>query len=402
MSRAVAITGMGVVSPIGQNVPAFWSSLVEGRSGIRDITRFDTAGFAFSRAGEVRDFQFPASLAGEGGVPDLATQFMLVASNEAMKDAGLDAPGGNRETGVVFSTNFGGLLSGERFLEERAQGQPGAATLFGEYAFQRSADRAAAVWNLGGPRAVLSLSCSSGTSAIGYGLDLIRAGRARAVLTGGYDALSRFAWSGLSCLRTMTRGEVRPFDKTRDGTIFSEGAGALVLEDLDRARARGARIYAQALGHGFNNNAFHMTAPDKDGAGSVAVMRMALADAGIPPEEIDHVNTHGTGTPYNDRSETEAIKAVLGPRARAITITANKSVTGHLMGAAGSAEAIASVLTIRDGVIPPTIHYAEPDPDCDLDCVPNVKRAAAVRTVLSNSAGIGGCNAAVIFRRYDG
>ena len=196
----------------------------------------------------------------------------------------------------------------------------------------------------------------------------------------------------------MTKDVVRPFDKNRAGTLFSEGAGALLLETEESARARGARIYAEVAGAGVNNNAFHMTAPSKEGAGSAAVMRAALADAGLRPEEVDHINAHGTGTKPNDVTETQAIKAVFGPHAYAMPITSIKSSAGHLMGAAGSIEAIASILSIRDGTIPPTTNYRDPDPECDLPLVANVKKEAAVRCVLSNSAGIGGCNAAVIFR----
>jgi 3-oxoacyl-(acyl-carrier-protein) synthase len=219
------------------------------------------------------------------------------------------------------------------------------------------------------------------------------------VLTGGYDALSRFAWSGLSALRTMSRDAVRPFDLKRDGTIFSEGAAALLLEDAEAARRRGARVYAEVAGYGANNNAFHMTAPAREGAGSAAVMRMALADAGMTPEAIDHVNAHGTGTKPNDVTETQAIKAVFGAHAREMPITSIKSSIGHMLGAAGSIEAVASILSLRDGVIPPTTNVRDADPECDLPCVTNVKRSLPLRSVLSNSAGIGGCNAAVIFRR---
>ncbi len=397
--RLVAVTGLGIISPVGLTVSAFWDSLLEGRSGIGPLTRFDTSGFAFTRAGEVRGFRLPEAVASQAHAADLGTQFMLAASLEALHDAHLETPVEREPVGIVFSSNFGGMLSGERFLEQRMSGHPRSSGLFREFVFQKSADWAAQGLGLAGPRAVLSLSCSSGAHALACGADWIRAGRVSLVLTGGYDTISRFAWSGLSCLRTMTRGEVRPFDRTRDGTIFSEGAAALVLEELEHAKARGARMHALLLGHGHNNNAFHMTAPDRGGAGLALAMRMALADASITPEEVDHINTHGTGTPHNDRAETEAIKAVFGPRAHSIPITANKSIIGHMMGAAGSAEAIAAILTLRDGIIPPTIHYAEPDPECDLDCVPNIKRAVPVQTVLTNSSGIGGCNAVVVFRK---
>lgn len=400
MTRVV-VTGMGVVSPLGNDVARVWAALLRGDCGIRALTRFDTKDFAFSQGGEVTDL--PPLPPGLPAAPvDLATQFVLAAAAEAMQDARLTADSRTAvETGVVLATNFGGCLSGERCLTATAAGTPVAAADFAEAGFQRAADHVAAAWNLRGPRAVLSLSCASGTAALGWGMELIRAGRAKIVLTGGFDALSRFAWSGLGALRTMSKTAVRPFDAKRDGTIFSEGAGVLIIEDLDHALARGATIYAELAGHAENNNAFHMTAPAKEGAGSAAVMRAALADAGLPPTAIDHINAHGTGTGPNDVTETEAIKAVFGAHAGRMPITSIKSMIGHMMGAAGSVEAIASVLSIRDGVVPPTTNYAVPDPACDLDVVTNTKRTVALQTVLSNSAGIGGCNAAVIFRRFE-
>jgi 3-oxoacyl-(acyl-carrier-protein) synthase len=391
---------MGVVSPLGSGVQRVWDALCRGESGIRDITRFDTKDFAYSRGGEIHDFVLPPALAEAGANADLATQFMLAAANEAVHDAAEAGRGPDpAETAVVLSTNFGGIRSGEKVIADllgKATAQPADFT---ESLFQTCIDRVAGQWRFGGPRFMLSLSCASGTAAIGCGMDLIRHGHAKAVLTGGYDLLSRFAWSGLSALRTMDKDAVRPFDKNRAGTIFSEGAAALLIEDADCARRRGARAYAEAAGYGANNNAFHMTAPAKEGAGSAAVMRMALADAGMRPEDIDHLNAHGTGTKPNDVTETQAIKAVFGAHAARMPLTSIKSSIGHMMGAAGSIEAIASILSIRDGVIPPTTNYRDRDPECDLPCVTNVKREMAIRSVLSNSAGIGGCNAAVIFRK---
>ena len=401
MTRIV-VTGMGVVSPLGIGVPRVWEALCAGESCIREITRFDMKDFAYTRGGEIHDFALSAECAGAGANADLATQFMLAAAAEAMRDGGL-APdaSGQRDTGVVLATNFGGICAGEKVMADVAGKGQAQAGDFAEFLFQSCTDRVAAQWRCGGPRTMLSLSCASGTAAIGYAVDLIRCGHAKAVLAGGYDALSRFAWSGLSALRTMSKDAVRPFDKNRAGTLFSEGAGALLIEDEEFARQRGARIYAEVAGYGVNNNAFHMTAPSKEGAGSAAVMRMALKDAGMQPDEIDHINAHGTGTKPNDVTETQAIKAVFGAHAYAMPITSIKSTAGHMMGAAGSVEAIASILSIRDGVIPPTTNYRDPDPECDLPCVTNVKRAMSLRTVLSNSAGIGGCNAAVIFRKVE-
>ncbi len=391
----IVITGMGAVTPIGLDVEAFWSALCRGETGIRPVTRFDVKDMMFNRGGEIADFKLPAGLGAEAEQADLAVRFMLAAAAEAVKQAGLDTPGFHPETGVVLSTNFGAVASAEEALAKPAAAGPA----FGGLSFQSGVDLLARIWRFTGPAQAISLSCASGTAALGIGADLIRAGRAKVVVTGGYDALSRFAWSGLSVLRTMSKDAVRPFDKNRDGTIFSDGAGALVLEEYEHAVQRGAPILAELAGYGLNNNAFHMTAPAKEGAGSAAVMQMALADAGMKPEEVDHINAHGTGTKPNDVTETQAIKAVFGAHAAAMPVTSIKGATGHLMGAAGSIEAIASVLTLRDGVIPPTMNFREADPECDLDYVFNASRKAPVRVVLSNSAGIGGCNAAVILRK---
>ena len=395
----IVVTGMGMVSPVGSGVPAFWSAVCRGVCGIRDITRFDAHLFPFTRAGEITDFSLPPELGLNPAEFDLATQFMLTAAAEALRESGLPATAGP-DTGVVLSTNFGGTLGSEKAMAATVGKGDAAAQDYHEALFQTAADHTARLLGLTGPRCVLSLSCASGTAALAYGADLIRAGRAQAVLTGGYDVLSRFAWSGLSVLRTMSKDAVRPFDKNRNGTIFSEGAGALVIEELEHARRRGATILAEVAGYATNNNAFHMTAPAKLGAGTAAVLQAALADAGMSPGEIGHINAHGTGTQPNDVTETQAIKTVFGESARRIPITSIKGTTGHLMGASGSAEAIASILTMRDGVIPPTIHFQTPDPECDLDYVFNEARQMAVDSVLSNSAGIGGCNAAVLFKRW--
>jgi 3-oxoacyl-(acyl-carrier-protein) synthase len=386
---------MGAVTPIGLSVDAFWPALCRGDTGIRDITRFDTKDWMFTRAGEISDFHLAPELAAAYPGVDLATQFMLTAAREAIRDAALDGKGDQPDVGVVLSTNFGGVSAAEDMLAPARSSGRGLP----ELSFQTGVDRVAGFWHLTGPGMALSLSCASGGTALAVGADLIRAGRAKAVLTGGYDAISRFAWSGLSVLRTMSKDAVRPFDKNRDGTIFSDGAGALIVEEYEHARRRGARIHAELVGYGLNNNAFHMTAPAKEGAGSAAVMRMALADAGLGQEAVDHINAHGTGTKPNDVTETQAIKAVFGAHAARMPVTSIKGVIGHMMGAAGSVEAIASILSMRDGVIPPTTNYRDPDPECDLDYVVNRSRTMALGTVLSNSAGIGGCNAAVILRK---
>lgn len=398
--RRVAVTGMGVVSPVGTGLDAFWKSLCEGKYGIGPLTRLDVSAFDARQGGEAKDFRCPESLLEGGAGMDLATRFVMVAAHEALNQAGLDAGAlEGSSAGVVLATNFGGAESWEKALWDEGMTPEAAGRAFSEFSFQQAADHVARFWGMTGPRVALSLSCASGTGAIGYGLDLIRTGRADVVVAGGYDALTRFCWAGLTALRTMTKDKIRPFDRTRAGTLFSEGAGVLVLEEMGHAQGRGAQPAAEVLGHGMNNNAFHMTASDKEGGGLRQVMEMALRDAGVRPEEVDHVNAHGTGTKQNDVSETHAIKAVLGPRAREIPINSIKSMIGHTMGAAGSLEAIASILSLRDGIVPPTINLENPDPECDLDYTPNRAVRRDLRTVISNSAGIGGCNAAVVFRK---
>ncbi|MCK4415499.1 MAG: beta-ketoacyl-[acyl-carrier-protein] synthase family protein, partial [Candidatus Eisenbacteria sp.] len=250
-----------------------------------------------------------------------------------------------------------------------------------------------------GPVLTLSLSCASGNAAVASAADLLRSGRAEMALAAGYDAMSDLSWGGLCALRTMSEDKVRPFDRRRDGTIFSEGCGAIVLETLEHARKRGADVLAEVTGYATNNNAYHMTHPPKDGQGMTEAMRAALCNAGLAPESVDYINAHGTGTKLNDSSETAAIKAVFGEHAYRMPVTSNKSMVGHAMGAASALEAVASVLTLRDGIIPPTINLEEPDPECDLDYVPNESRKQQVQVVLNNASGIGGCNCAVIFRR---
>ena len=391
----VAITGMGAIAPNGNTVAEFWDGLSSGRDAIAPITRFDATPFRSQLGGQVAGFELADPEASR------ATAFALAAMEQAIADAGLDEPL-VRAAGLVLATNFGGCDHGERFLAARLEGEIPEATWLQTYDFNAGARLAVERWGFTGPQATLSLSCASGVGAIGYATDLIRAGRCERVVAGGYDELSRMSFSGLSALRAMTPEIIRPFDKNRKGTLFSEGAGVVVVESLEAAQGRGAAVHAEVLGHAMNNDAFHMTAPDKSGTGITAVIHTALADAGIEPGEVHHVNAHGTGTQYNDKIETAAIKAVLGDRAREITVTSNKSMIGHTCGAAGTLESICTIRTIQTGIVPPTIRYETPDPECDLDYVPNQPRQADVRTALCNAYGIGGTNAAIVLRRYGG
>ena len=415
----VVVTGLGCVTCLGQSVNDFWRGLCENRSGLSPISHFDATGLRNQVAGEVKDFTSSAP-------HDRAVQFALAAAQEAWADCGLgmriaecgsgkvESPKSKVESerprdrheedarrgGLVCSTNFGGADSWERYLASVRAGEADREA-WAEFEFDRALAVIAEDLRLEGPRALLSLSCSSGAAAIGLAMDWIREGRADVMLAGGHDSLSYSSLAGLSILRTITAEQIRPFDKRRSGTIFGEGAAMVVLEELQHAQARGARIYAEVLGYAVNNNAYHLTAPDKGGEGLRRALQLALDNAGCKPEELDYINAHGTGTPYHDVAETIAIKRVLGEHAYRIPISSIKPAIGHIMGGAGTVEVIATVLAMRDGIVPPTLNYGEPDPECDLDYVPNEARHHRAQCAASISSGIGGNNAAVILRRWE-
>ena len=385
--RHCVVTGLGVICCLGKTVEEFWVAVCDGVYGIRPLTRFDTSRHLIKHGGEVLDFSPPPAV-------DLATAFAMAAAQQAVDHAAFKGAGFDpTRVGLVLGTNFGAMSTTEKLFQSlQATGEAGVS-------FQETSRLVAQAHSVRGPVSSLSLSCASGNAAIGYALDAIRARWADVMLAGAYDAISEYVWTGLEALRTMTTEKVRPFDKNRSQTIFSEGAAVLVIEEADHARRRGARIICEVAGHAMNNNAYHMAHPDPGGEQMALAMRKALEDARMSPQNIDHINSHGTGTKLNDVAETQAIKSVFAQRAYEMPVNSIKSSVGHVMGAASAVEAVASVLTIRDGVIPPTINYETPDPECDLNYVPNKKIAMPVRTVLSNSAGIGGCNSAVIFRK---
>lgn len=400
----IFVTGMGAVTPLGFSVPATWRALLAGASAISPLDLFDPGGLPCTQAGQIHSFTPPA-LVPLADPRDRATGFAAAACVEALRQSSLlSAPGSlptgpgsllpALPTGLVTATNFGSIGAGESALTGAATPQTSRALLAGN-----TTDILAAAFQLNGPRATLTLSCAAGAAALAYAAGLIRHRRADRMLVVGFDSLSRFAWSGLCALRTMTRDRVRPFDLNRSGTLFSEGAASLLLESEASCRARGARPLAELSGWGTGNNGFHMTAPAPRGAGSAQVMRMALACAGLAPEAIDHFNAHGTGTLANDLTEAQALADVFGPAAARIPVTSIKASIGHMLGAAGVIEAIASIQSLRESVIPPTLHVETPDPACAIDLVANHPRPAHLRHVLSNSAGIGGCNAAVILSR---
>jgi len=354
-------------------------------------------------AGQINDWRFEPSKFGLDKQPDEAAQFLLTAAAEAVADAGMDCrlcPSGEpaARAGVVLATNFGGSLSWESYMASLLAGTPSVAA-FGDFSFHSALATVCGAFAIGGPATQLSVACASGTGAIGYGAEFIRTGQADVVLAGGYDSLAPSQLSGLSLLRTMTDDDIRPFSANRSGTLFGEGAGVLVLEDLALARERGARIYCEVLSSWQNNNAYHLTAPDSGGAGMARVLQTALQKAKVAPDELQHINAHGTGTEYHDVAETEAIKAVLGAAAYNVTVVSIKGAISHLMGAAGAVEGVVTALSLCHQTVPPTTNYGELDPACDLDYVTAGAREQYIERAASISAGIGGDNACVIFGR---
>ncbi|MCS7251806.1 MAG: beta-ketoacyl-ACP synthase II [Anaerolineae bacterium] len=411
MTRVV-ITGMGAITPLGNDVETFWQNVVAGRSGIGPITLFDASSLKTRIAAEVRDFD-PEAWFGrkEARRLDRYAQFALAAAQQAIRDARLDPAHTDRErVGVVLGTGIGGIGALVHGVETLMTRGPDRVNPF--MVPMMLADTApgliAIAYGFRGPNMAVVTACASGTNAIGEAMHLIRRGDADVVIAGGAEAailpISVAAFNVMGALSTCNeepQRASRPFDRTRDGFVMGEGAGILLLERLEHAQARGARIYAEVVGYGASADGYHITAPLESGEGAALAMRRALADAGLTPREVSYINAHGTSTPLNDKSETQAIKAVFGEAAYDVPISSTKSMIGHLLGAAGAVEAIVCIRAITDGIIPPTINYEHPDPECDLDYVPNVARRQPVRVAMSNSFGFGGHNACVIFRRYE-
>jgi 3-oxoacyl-[acyl-carrier-protein] synthase II len=407
MTRRVVITGIGPVTPVGIGREAFWDSLVAGRSGIGEVTLFDTTDFPVRIAGEVRDFE-PTSYMEKKEVrrTDRAVQFAVAAARLAWEDAGSPAVDPAR-TAVVVATGIGGLttlLEQARILFERG---PGRLSPFMVPAMMPNAAAGQVAMSFGftGPNTCIVTACAAGAHAIGEGYRYVREGLADVALAGGTEAvITTLAMGGFAKMGALSRNPdppraSRPFDADRDGFVLSEGGCLLVLEDAERAEARGANVYAEVAGYGATADAFHITQPEPQGGGAVAAIQTALADASEPAEAVDHINAHGTSTSLNDVAETRAIKKALGDHAARVAISSTKSMTGHLLGAAGATEAAAATLAVVNGVVPPTINYETPDPECDLDYVPNEARRMDVRLALSNAFGFGGHNAVLALRR---
>ncbi|MCC6176015.1 MAG: beta-ketoacyl-ACP synthase II [Chloroflexi bacterium] len=417
MTRRVVVTGLGAVTPLGSSAPATWEGFVAGRSGVGPLTLFDASDLGVRFAAEVKDF----SAAGAASPKDLrqmerGVQFALVAGREAVADAGLEITDAEAERiGAIVGTAAGGvarLLEQDKVMQER--GPDRVAPMFLPYFLPDTASGVLAIaFGLQGPNMAVSSACASGTHAVGEAFETIRRDDADVILAGATEAsILKPIFAGFVNMRALsTRNEApqqasRPFDKDRDGFVIGEGAAILVVEELEHARARGARIYCEIVGYGSGNDAHHMVQPADQGAGAARVMRMAIEKAGrhagLDPSEVDYINAHGTSTPYNDRFETQAIKDVFGAHARDLVVSSTKSMIGHLFGAAGAVEALASVQAIATGIIPPTINYETPDPECDLDYAPNVARERPIRAAMSNSFGLGGHNSTIVLRRFGG
>ena len=409
-NRRVVVTGLGVVSPVGSTLDTFWAAIQAGENGIGPITYFDTAAFDTKFAGQVKGFNVEDFMSKkEARHMDPFCHYGIAAAKLAVDDSGLDMSKEDAtRVGVVASSGVGGLQVLQSQMDVLRSRGPGRFSPFIIPQMITNILPGIISINHGmkGPNFAIVTACASGTHCIGEALELIRRGKADAMLAGGAEgAICELGVGGFNAMRALsTRNDSpqtasRPFDKDRDGFVMAEGAGMLILEEYGHAQARGAKIYCELAGFGCSGDAYHITAPDESASGPSRGMMLAIQDAGLTPADIDYVNAHGTSTPLNDAGETKAIKIALGEeRARQIAVSSTKSMTGHLLGAAGGVESVVCALAIRDGVLPPTINYTTPDPGCDLDYVPNKARKAKIRACLNNSLGFGGHNATLCFR----
>ena len=413
MRRRVVVTGMGLVVPIGIGVETAWKNACEGKSGIGRLTRFDPEGFDTRIAAEVKGFN-PELYIEKKEVKkmDLFIQYALAATKEAVEDSKLSiTPENGDRIGVIVGTGLGGLPTIEKYHQILMERGPGRISPFfiPMLVANLAAGQIAIQYGAKGPNICLVTACATGGHCIGDAFRAIVYGDADAVIAGGTEAnITPLTVGGFNAMKALsTRNDepekaCRPFEKNRNGFVIAEGAGIVILEELEFAQKRNARIYAELIGYGYTGDAYHITAPSPDGDGAIRCMRMAIKDAGLKPEDIDYINAHGTSTQLNDLTETIAIKKVFGDHAKRIPISATKSMTGHLLGAAGSTEAIFTILALQDGILPPTINYEKPDPECDLDYVPNVARRQHLNTGMSNAFGFGGTNATLIFKKFTG
>ena len=411
MARRVVVTGVGLVSALGVGTEETWQNLLAGKSGAAPITHFDTTGFPVTFAAEVKGFD-PLRFVEKREVKKMGLfiQFAMAAAEFAMEQSGLKiTPEIAERAGVYIGSGIGGFDVIEREHTALMKGGPRKISpFFIPAAIVNLASGFVSIrWGAKGPNSATCTACSSSAHAVGDSFRLIQRGDADVMISGGAEAaITPMGVGGFASMRALsTRNDEpekgsRPFDRNRDGFVIGEGSGILILEELDFARKRGAVILGEIAGYGMSGDAFHITQPSEDADGAIRVMRNALKDAGVEPGQVDYINAHGTSTPFNDKLETKAIKAVFGERAYQLPVSSTKSMTGHLLGGAGGLEAGIATLILRDQIIPPTINYENPDPECDLDYVPNQARRAEIHCALSNSFGFGGTNAALVFKRY--
>jgi 3-oxoacyl-[acyl-carrier-protein] synthase II len=413
MGRRVVITGLGALTPLGNDVETFWQGLVEGRSGVAPIAMYDASDQAVRIAAEIKDFD-PERYLSRRRIKrtNRFSQMILIAAQQAVEDAAISFSenGSNRHAGAIIGTGIGGIETLIDCLDVMAsRGASRVSALMIPMMMPNAgAGEVAIRYGLHGPALAVSSACATGNNAIGEAAQRIRLGMADVMLAGsGESTMHPITLAALSNMRAVSHrndepeAASRPFDANRDGFVMGEGAAVLVLESMEHAQKRGARIYAEVTGYGVSCDAFHITAPDTDGVGAALSMQLAIEEAGLAPNEIEYINAHGTSTPLNDPIETRAIRSLFGDYAYRVPVSSTKSMIGHLMGAAGSVEAIACIKSIETGIVHPTINYETPDPECDLDYVPNSARQVNPRTVLSNSFGFGGHNATLVFQRFE-
>ncbi|MEI8292564.1 MAG: beta-ketoacyl-ACP synthase II [bacterium] len=411
--RRVVVTGMGVVSPVGNDLQTFWESLVKGRSGIGRFEAFDSTHFDCKIAGEVKNFEAPGFFKNPKTVKrtDRFTQFAMAGTKMALEDSGIDLDSVDRTRfGVMIGSGIGGLYSMEEEAHRLADRGPSRVSPFtiAMMISNMASGMVSMEYDLRGPNMCIVTACATANNSLGEAWRIIKFGDADAFIAGGAEAtitplgIAGFAsMKALSCRNDDPQKACRPFDKDRDGFVMSEGAGIVVLEEFEHAKKRGAKIYCELAGYGCTADAYHMTAPMPEGEGAARAMSIAMRHARVNPNQVDYINAHATSTGLGDICETRAIKLALGDHARQVAVSATKSTTGHLLGAAGGVELAASALAIKNSLIPPTINLENPDPECDLDCVPNVAREAKLHCVMSNSFGFGGHNATVLLRALE-
>ena len=414
-TKRVVITGLGIVSPLGIGLDENWDAVQNGRSGIGLITRFDTTDFPVKIAGEVKNFNPEDYIEDKKEIKKMDTflHYALAAGTMAMKSSGLVITEANAErVGVLVGAGLGGLATIEKYHEIYLKGGPKKISPFfvPMLIINLAPGQISMYFGCKGPNSSMVTACATGNHSIGEAFKIIQRGDADAMIAGGVEStITPMAVGGFSAMKALSATHndeptkaSRPFERDRDGFVIAEGAGILMLEEIEHAKKRGATIHAEIVGFGCNADAYHITAPSPGGEGAARCMNLALKDAGITAAQLDYINAHGTSTPANDHAETQAMQTVLGDYAKKVAVSSTKSMTGHLLGASGGVEAIFSVLAIKNGVLPPTINYENPDPECDLDYVPNVARQKAIGYAMSNSFGFGGTNATLVFKKFEG